>query len=284
MIVPLEKLLLDARRDGGAVGAFTAYNMETAIAVVRAAEASDVGVILLLSKSSLQEDWASLFLAGILAVAERTNASVCIQLDHVDDLALIDLALRGGVGAIMADGSRRPFAENVELVRSVAVLAHVDGAQVEAELGRIEGDEDIATATGAGALTDPDLVADFLAATKADCLAISIGNVHGRYATPPALDWNRLAAIRAVTDVPLSLHGASGLADADLIRAVGAGICKVNINTDLRAGYFQTLREVTPELQSGLRVGELNGALIHALTSIAEVKISLLSGGRSTSR
>ena len=134
----------------------------------------------------------------------------------------------------MADGSARPYADNVEFVRRAAELAARSGAGVECELGGITGDEDVAEAVAAGALTDPAEAVEFMAATGADCLAVSIGNVHGVYRDPPDLDWARLAAIRSGVTQPLSLHGASGIPPAMLQRAIDAGIAKVNVNTELR--------------------------------------------------
>src|SRR5207244_4853159 len=110
-----------------------------------------------------------------------------------------------GAGAAMADGSHLELDANVELVRAAA-----SAGEVEAELGGIAGDEDVARAVAAGALTDPDQAAAFAERSGAACLAVSIGNVHGTYSEPPALDWERLAAIRPRVELPLSLHGASG--------------------------------------------------------------------------
>jgi tagatose 1,6-diphosphate aldolase GatY/KbaY len=105
-------------------------------------------------------------------------------------------ALEAGAGAVMADGSALPDADNAALVRSAVELAAAYGAGVEAELGRIEGDEDVTTAVAAGALTDPEQATPFVAVTGAACLAVSIGNVHGAYRAPPDLDWERLATLR----------------------------------------------------------------------------------------
>jgi tagatose 1,6-diphosphate aldolase GatY/KbaY len=179
----------------------------------------------------------------------------------------------------MADGSRLPFEQNVELVREARSLA-ANGAGVEAELGHIEGGEDVAAAAAAGALTDPDEAARYVEATDVDCLAVSIGNVHGHYVEPPALDWDRLERIRSLVEVPLSLHGASGLSDADLRRAVAHGACKVNVNTELRARVFAELERWVPATAQGLRLFELESALVDAVAEVAEEKLSLLDGAK----
>jgi tagatose 1,6-diphosphate aldolase GatY/KbaY len=177
----------------------------------------------------------------------------------------------------MADGSRLPFDANAALARDARALAGA-GAGIEAELGHIEGGEDVAAATAAGWLTDPDEAARFVEETGIDCLAVSIGNVHGHYAAAPSLDWARLERIRELVDVPLSLHGASGLPDSDVRRAVAAGICKVNVNTELRARLFAELEQRVPETAPGLRVLELESALADAVADVVAEKLQLLSG------
>ena len=149
-------------------------------------------------------------------------------------------------------------------------------AGVEAELGHIEGGEDVAAATEAGALTDPEAAGAFVAATGCDCLAVSIGNVHGRYAAPPRLDWDRLAGIREHVDVPLSLHGASELPDDDIRRAIALGVCKVNVNTELRERYLAQLEAGLPAAREGLRLLDLEAAVIAAVAAVVAAKLDVL--------
>jgi tagatose 1,6-diphosphate aldolase GatY/KbaY len=177
----------------------------------------------------------------------------------------------------MADGSRLPYEANAALVRGARALA-THGAGVEAELGHIEGGEDVAATSAAGALTDPAEAARYVQETGVDCLAVSIGNVHRHYASEPAHDWTRLERIRELVDVPLSLHGASGLPDPDVRRAVEAGICKVNVNTELRARLFAELERRVPETAPSLRLLELESALADAVAEVAAEKLRLLAG------
>jgi tagatose 1,6-diphosphate aldolase GatY/KbaY len=269
--------LLEERRGRGAAGAFTCYTLTTAMGVLRAAEAEHAPVILLVSEASYTAPEGRLLLAALGAAAERAVAPACVQLDHTADPVAIARAVADGAGAVMADGSRLPYAANAALVREVRALAG-DEAGVEAELGHIEGGEDVAAATAAGALTDPVDAARYVVETGADCIAVSIGNVHGHYAAPPALDWARLERIRELVDVPLSLHGASGLPEADLRRAVATGIRKVNFNTELRARLFAELERRVPETAPGLRLLELESALADAVAEVAAEKLRLLAG------
>lgn len=275
MLTGFRAILDERRASGSAVGAFTCYDTTTAFGVVRAAEARDVPAILLVAEASYRADTGRLLVAALLAVAERARVPMCVQLDHVHDDALIDAALDAGVGAVMADGSRLGFDDNASW--AAAVAARANGAGVEVELGHIEGGEDVARAVEAGQLTDPDEAAIFVARTACDCLAVSIGNVHGRYASPPHLDWDRLERIRSLVDVPLSLHGASGLPDADVRRAVGLGICKVNVNAELRERYLDRLTERLPDAIEGLRLLELEAAVIDAVATVAGEKLDLVS-------
>jgi tagatose 1,6-diphosphate aldolase GatY/KbaY len=265
----------DQRR---ATGAFTTYNLEIATAVLAAAEERDVGVVLLVSEAAFRAPMGPTLIAALRGAAERSPVPCCVQLDHVTDLDTIRAALEAGCGAVMADGSRLPDEQNVELVRAAVDLARFHGAEVEAELGRVEGDEEIAAATEAGALTDPDQAAAFMAATGAGCLAVSIGNVHGRYAAPPRLDWTRLAAVRSAIDAPLSLHGASGLVAGDLQRCVAEGISKVNVNTELRERYFTVLSEAVPEFEPGAQVLALGTTLVTAVAEVVGEKLDALGG------
>jgi ketose-bisphosphate aldolase len=277
MVIGFRELLEERRARGAAAGAFTCYTLTTAAGVLRAAESEGEPAILLVSEASYTAPEGPLLLAAIRAAADRAAVPACVQLDHVAERATIARALADGAGAVMADGSRLPYEGNASLVQDVRALA--DGrAGVEAELGHVEGGEDVAAATAAGALTDPEEAARYVEETGADCLAVSIGNVHGRYAAPPSLDWRRLERIRELVDVPLSLHGASGLPDDAVRRAVAAGVCKVNVNTELRERVFAELERRVPETAPGLRLLDLEAALVDAVAEVVVEKLRLLAG------
>lgn len=275
MLTPFRELLDERRAAGAAAGAFTCYDVTTALAVVQAAEARNAPVVLLVAEASFRAPSGRLLLSALLAVADAARIPACVQLDHVADATLIDEALAGGIGAVMADGSKLPDAENASFV--AAVRRRAGGVGVEAELGHVEGGEDVAAATEAGALTDPAAAEAFVAATGCDCLAVSVGNVHGRYTAPPQLDWGRLAAIRDCVDVPLSLHGASGLGDDDLRRGIALGVCKVNVNTELRERYLAQLEAGLPASRDGLRLFDLEAGVIAAVAEVVAAKLAVLA-------
>lgn len=273
MLVPFTTLLRECDASGAALGAFTCYDAETAQGVLAAAEARDVGVVLLVSRDAFAAPGGAALLSALREIATHATARACLQLDHVSDLELMAQAFELGCSAVMADGSRLPFAENVELVRSARALAEPFGGAVEGELGHVAGGEDVARAVEAGGFTDPEQARRFAEETGVDCLAVSIGNVHGTYAQPPRLDWERLDAIRGTAGTPLSLHGASGLTSEDVRRSVAAGIRKINVNTELREAYLAATRRVLDDVLRGARVMDLHGVQADAVREVAEGKL-----------
>ena len=272
MLVRFSELLAEAASRRAAVGAFTCYNLETAVGVLRAAAARPTGVMLLVSEQSFSAPGGPLLVAALVAAAHRASVPACVQLDHVRTLEPVEAAFDLGVSAVMADGSKLPLEENVELVRAAGRRG-----EVEAELGGIEGHEDVATAAAGGALTDPDEAAVFGGRSGAACLAVSIGNVHGIYAEPPKLDWARLEEIRRRVSIPLSLHGASGLPDDDLRQAIELGVAKINVNTELRVGYLDATAQHLEAAQEGARVLELNLAQAEAVEAVVAAKLDLFA-------
>lgn len=275
MLVPFADVLAEAQTRGCAAGAFTCYDLETAAAVLETAADHDRAVVILVSPASIRGRGGEAFLAALVAYADRATARVCVQVDHVDDLQLIARVLKLGVGAVMADGSRLSLDDNMALVQAAVDLADRAGAAVEAELGRVEGDEDIALATTAGKLTEPEDAERFVSKTRAACLAVSIGNAHGHYASPPVLDWTRLREIRQRVEVPLALHGASGLPPDMVRQAVALGIAKVNVNTELRQAYLQSTGAALETVYEAAAVAVLHRAQTEAVGEIVAAKLDL---------
>ena len=272
-------VLVDAAAEGRAVGAFTCYDLLGFEAVVRAAQARAAPVIALVGTGSFAARGGERLIAAFRAAAAQARVQVLIQLDHAADRELIERAAAAGVDAVMADGSLMPYEQNVAFSAAVAQELLALGIAVEAELGRVEGDEDLAAQTAGGALTDPDEAAAFVRASGVECLAVSIGNVHGHYTGTPALDWERLERLRGA-GAPLALHGASGLPDADLRRAVALGIAKVNVNTELRAAYFGALGPGLATRAEALDLRGLGEAVIDAVADAVGGKLALLGWGR----
>lgn len=270
------QLLEEAAAERRAIAAFTVYGIDAAVGALAAAERSGTGLMLLVSRQAFASEIGPPLVAALVGLAERAPVPVCLQLDHVDDLDLIAAALEAGIDVIMADGSKLPDEENVAFVRAAGALAQKYGASLEAELGRIEGNEEVARGVRPSGFTDPAAAAEFVAATGVECLAVSIGNVHGRYASPPMLDFELLAEIDEAVPCALSLHGASGIPAADVRRAIGLGIRKVNVNTELRERYFETLERELSALRQGSQVLALSTSLSTEIAAIAAEKIDAM--------
>lgn len=277
MLRLMSDLLEAARRGSYAVPAFSCYDLETASTVSSVAAEMRRPVMYLISAAAFKAPGGEDLLSTLLTVADHSPTPACVQLDHCDDLALIRRAIALGAMSVMADGSKLPLEDNVGLVRAVARLTGPEGAEIEAELGHVSGNEEVAVAADAEALTDPQMVAPFVDATGAQCLAVSLGNVHGTYRSPPKLDLARLEAIESRTTVPLALHGASGLRDQDVRRAIAGGVTKVNVNTDLRRAYIDATVRTASEALDGFRLLALHEWQREALSAVVREKLVLCS-------
>ncbi len=268
------EVLSRAQEAGRAVGAFTCYDLLGCEAVVRAAESRRAPVIILVSPSSFGAEGGERLVRALGAAAEASSVEVLVQLDHARDERLIVHAADCGVDAVMADGSKLPFAENLAFTRAVAGSMRPRGVGVEAELGRVEGHEDEAGETLSGAATEPGQAEEFVERGDVDCLAVAVGNVHGHYSGTPRLDWGRLEELRRRTPAPLSLHGASGLPEADLERSASLGVAKFNVNTELRAAYFRRLGEDLGVRSAALNLKGLGDGVVEAVQGVVEAKLS----------
>ena len=246
-LVTMKEMLLAARREHRAVGAFNVGNYETARAVLLAAERENQPVIIQVYNRLFDSEKAFDLAGALLRLAHRGRQPVALHLDHGATIQQVKDALAWGYTSVMYDGSRLPFEENVRNTAFCARYAKSFGASVEGEIGHVaQGDET--------ALTDVDEAASFAAATGVDALAVSIGTAHGYYKAEPKLDIPRCAAIAAaLPDTPLVLHGGSGTPLADVRRAIESGIAKVNIATEFLDGYIKQTLKV---------FGDLNGAFV----------------------
>lgn len=238
-----KELLLAAQKGHYAVGAFNVENMEMAQAVVAAAEILSAPVILQTTPSTVRYASLDLYLAMARALAEKTSVPVAMHLDHGNSFDLAATAYRVGYTSIMIDGSTLPFKENVSLTCRVVKMCASGNVPVEAELGTVGGKEDNLEASIT--YTDPVEARHFVEQTGASSLAVAIGTTHGPYhGRIPKLDVDRLRSIHKMVNVPLVLHGASGLDDDQLRKCVAEGICKVNFATEVRMAYTKGVRQL----------------------------------------
>lgn len=246
-LVTTKQMLLDAQKGNYAVGAFNVENMEMVMAVMEAAKEMNSPVIMQTTPSTVKYAGMDFFLANVKAAAERAGVPVAMHLDHGSSFELAMQAYRTGYTSIMIDGSHGTFEENVAVSKAVADACAPSGIPVEAELGKVGGKEDDLDGGDDNPYTDPVQAAEFVERTKVTSLAVAIGTAHGVYKGEPKLDLERLSEIRKAVEVPLVLHGTSGVPDETVTECVNRGICKVNYATDLRIAFTEGVGKVFKE-------------------------------------
>ena len=257
MLVNMNEVLRPAKKNKYAVGLFNAVNLELARGIIAAAEATQSPVIMgtaevLLPYGPLDE--VSYYL---IPMAKKANVPVVVHLDHGLKYDTCIKALELGFSSIMYDCSTDSYEDNVRKVKEMADIAHSYGATIEGELGHVGDNE--GSAEGSDHLadpskffTDPRLAKDFVEKTGVDALAIAVGNAHGAYKLPPKLDFDRIRTIANTVDVPLVLHGGSGLTDNDFRTAIKEGISKVNIFTDINIAAVEAEFKKFTSMEKGV--------------------------------
>ena len=240
-LAPAARLIADARTAGAGIGAFNVVHLETAEALVAASESAGLPVILQISQNcaDYHGGLAPIGLAT-LALARAAATPVAVHLDHAERPDLVDEAIELGFGSVMFDGGALPYDENVRLTAQVAERAHAAGVYVEGELGEVGGKDG---AHAPGVRTDPAEALAFVRDTGVDALAVAVGSSHAMQQRTAALDLARIAALRTTLDVPLVLHGSSGVPDESLDAAVRAGMTKINVSTHLNGFFTRAVRE-----------------------------------------
>lgn len=246
MLVTTKEMLLKAQKGNYAVGAFNVENMEMVMAVIAAAEELNAPVIMQTTPSTVKYAGLDYYLANVATAAKNAKVPVAMHLDHGSSFSLAMQALRQGYTSIMIDGSHSVFEENIAITKSVVDACKPSNIPVEAELGKVGGKEDDLDG-GDGGYTDPKEALEFVKKTGVNSLAVAIGTAHGVYKGEPKLDLDRLVEIRKVVDVPLVLHGASGLSEEAVKESIKRGICKVNFATELRIAYTDGVKELLEE-------------------------------------
>lgn len=246
-LVTTKQLLLEAQKGGYAIGAFNVENMEMVQAVIAAAEELCSPVIMQTTPSTVKYAGLDYFYANAKVAAERASVPVVMHLDHGSSFELAMQALRTGYTSIMIDGSHGTFEENIAVSKAVADACHPSGVPVEAELGKVGGKEDDLEGGDNNPYTDPAQAVEFVKATGVDSLAVAIGTAHGVYKGTPKLDVERLSEIRKVVEIPLVLHGTSGVPDEAVKECIKRGICKVNYATDLRIAFTKGVNQILHE-------------------------------------
>ncbi|BDZ39832.1 class II fructose-bisphosphate aldolase [Microbacterium suwonense] len=248
-LVSARDLVRASAAAGTGLGAFNVIHLETAEALVAASERAQLPVIVQISQNCADYHgglepigWAT------LAIARRASTAVAVHLDHAERPELVDEAIELGFGSVMFDGGKLDYDENVSLTADVAARARVAGVFVEAELGEVGGKDG---AHAPGVRTDPDEARAFVKATGVDALAVAVGSSHAMLDRSASLDIALIGRLRDALrgvgrnggNVPLVLHGSSGVADDTIVQAVRAGMTKINVSTHLNGFFTRAIRE-----------------------------------------
>lgn len=245
-LVTMKSLLEQAENNHRGIGAFSVGNMEMVKGAVQAAEELGSPIILQIAEVRLKHSPLALMGPMMVKAAREAKVDIAVHLDHGLTMDVVKQALELGFTSVMFDSSTYPFEENVARTQEVVGIAGQYGATVEAELGLVGGSEDGSCDHGIQC-TDPDDAKIFCERTGIDALAVAIGNAHGNYPVAPTLAFDVLKKIRENTEVPLVLHGGSGITDEDFQKAITLGIVKVNIAT---ASFNQLTRRAEEYLKS----------------------------------
>ena len=241
------EILRHATANRYGVLAVNTFNYETMRWTVRAAELEKVPVIVQFYPGYDTFIPQRFITYMAMDLARNAGVPVAVHLDHSHSYEIAIDGIKNGFPSIMVDGSAMPFEQNVELTKAVVNTARVFGVDVEAELGHVGSGNNVDAMTNPDLFTNPDEARDFVAQTGCDILAIAVGNAHGPYAKTPDLDFDRIKAIRSAVDIPLVMHGSSGIPDGQMQEAARLGISKYNLATEYFKTYFHALKDATQQ-------------------------------------
>lgn len=273
-LVTSKEMLLKAQKGGYAVGAFNAENMEMVKAIIQAAEELKAPVMIQTTPSTVKYGTVETYAAIVAAEAAKASVPVCLHLDHGSSFELAMQAMHAGYTSVMIDGSKLDFEDNIRETRRVADVAaawisHVRLSSVRSVVKRM------ILRLRQTLNTDPQEAKEFVERTGVTSLAVAIGTAHGFYVGTPVLDKERLSEIREVVDIPLVLHGASGLSDEDVSDCVKRGICKVNFATELRAAYSRAVKETFAENENTIDPKAYGKKAIQAVKELVEARMKV---------
>jgi fructose-bisphosphate aldolase class II len=282
-LVTGKELLEKAVKGNYAVGAFNCNNMEIVQAIIAAAEAENAPVFIQASQGAIKYAGLDYIISLVHTAAKKTFVPVCLHLDHGTDFKQVVQCIAKGFSSVMFDGSKYSLEENIAITKKIVEIAQAAGVSVEAELGRIGGTEDdISVSDRDAMLTDPADVQYFVEQTGVDSLAVAIGTAHGQYKAEPKLDFDRLAQIQKLVDIPIVMHGSSGVPDKDVQKAISLGVRKVNIDTNIREAFVKGVKDVLNKNPQEIDPRKILGPAREAMTEIVREKIRVFgSSGKA---
>ena len=235
----VREVMLQAHSEGNALAAFTVQDAEMIKIVLSVSKELSIPVLLMLGQKPLQHLDMKVMVNIARTYEDLYSMPVYLHLDHSRNLDQISRAVELGFDSVMFDGSALPWTENIETTKKVVAIARAKDIVVEAEIEKIAGvEDDIHVRASDAYLTTTEEAKEFVELTKVDWLAVSIGTAHGWYRETPKLDYARIEEIRATVDVPLVMHGGSGLSDEAFRQAIKCGVTKINVDTELRRAFM----------------------------------------------
>ncbi|OEF99857.1 fructose-1,6-bisphosphate aldolase, class II [Vulcanibacillus modesticaldus] len=244
-LVSMTEMLKKAKEGKYAVGQFNMNNLEFTQAIVEAAVEENSPVILGVSEGALRYMGLEYTVAMAKAAAEKADIPIALHLDHGSSFEVAMKLIGAGFSSVMFDGSHYSYEENVKLTKKVVEAAHAMGVSVEGELGTIGGTEDdVSVAEEDALLANPVEAVQFYKETNVDALAIAVGSAHGVYKGEPKIRFDIIDAVSKEIDIPLVLHGGSGIPDETIKKAISYGIGKINVNTENQIAMTEKIREI----------------------------------------
>jgi fructose-bisphosphate aldolase, class II len=258
MLVHIKSILSKAQKNKCAIGAFNTSNLEVTLGIVRGAVEKKSPIIIQVSESTIKYAGIKTIagLVQLIANTEGKTIPIALHLDHGKSFRSVAECIKAGFSSIHIDASDLPYDENISLTKQAVDYAHRFGVWAQAELGAMLGKEGMTLADipkdRSSFMTDPSQVKDFVKQTKVDTLAISVGTLHGYFEGEEKIDFPRLEKIyQEIPKMPLVLHGASGLINNDLSGSIKLGVRIVNIDTDLRIAFTETLKQTLKNTKRG---------------------------------
>ncbi|GAB6137246.1 class II fructose-bisphosphate aldolase [Halanaerobaculum tunisiense] len=274
MLVNLVEMVNQAANNDYAIAGFNVYGYEDATAVIKAAEEMDAPVILMANKDAVEHMPVEVLADILCNLAKEAKVPVCVKLDHAKDYSLVVRAIKSGFTSVMYDGSQLPLEENIAKTQEVVKLAHSVGVAVEAEIGSVGYNDSSIEAKEI--YTDPEEAQLFAEKTNVDALAVAVGTLHRMKKQGAKIQYDRLEKIEKMVDIPLVIHGSSGVTDQDLSKLATTQVGKVNIGTALRMAFGKTLKEEIEENPEEFDRIKLFKKPMQAVTEVTKEKLDIL--------
>ncbi|MGL5972515.1 MAG: class II fructose-1,6-bisphosphate aldolase [Oscillospiraceae bacterium] len=276
MLISGKEMLQHAHKNSYAVGAFNVNNMEILQAIISTCEKNNSPIIIQTSEGAIKYAGIEYLSSMVKLAASKTHIPVCLHLDHGTTYETIIQCIKHGYSSVMIDASHYSLEENISKTKEIVKIAHAAGVSVEAEIGRLSGIEDQISVSEQDAIyTNPQEAEIFVKETQLDYLAIAIGTAHGVYKGRPNLDFKRLDKIKKLLDIPIVLHGASGICEDDIKKAISLGVNKINIDTDIRQAFSNAVKNVFEKSPDEYDPRKILSPAKEAMANVVFEKISM---------